>query len=129
CDGSDRRRRPGARHHGHPCYARASGRGVRRPRGDCPGRPGQLAGPGSGLVVMRLGLRLTLAGGREAVVRLIITAMAVAVGVGLLLAALAGMNAINAQNNRTAWLNTGMLHRPATGAPTPAGAATHGRGP
>jgi hypothetical protein len=64
--------------------------------------------------VIRLGLRLTLDGGREAAVRLVITALAVAIGVGMLLIALAGMNGINAQNQRTAWLNTG-----ATG-PTPA---------
>jgi len=56
--------------------------------------------------VIRLGLRLTLNGGKEAAVRLIVTAGAVALGVGLLLVALAGMNAINAQNARTAWLNT-----------------------
>ena len=53
-----------------------------------------------------LGLRLTLNGGKEAAVRLLIAAAAVALGVSLLLVALAGMNAINAQNGRTAWLNT-----------------------
>jgi hypothetical protein len=58
--------------------------------------------------VIRLGVRLTLNGGREAAVRLIVTAAAVALGVGLLLIALAGMNALNAQNARTAWLNTGV---------------------
>jgi hypothetical protein len=57
--------------------------------------------------VIRLGLRLTLNGGREAAVRLVVTAAAVALGVGLLLIALSGMNALNAQNARTAWLNTG----------------------
>jgi hypothetical protein len=56
--------------------------------------------------VIRLGLRLTLNGGREAAVRLAVTTAAVALGVGMLLAALAGMNAINAQNARTAWLNS-----------------------
>ncbi len=56
--------------------------------------------------MIRLGLRLTLNGGKEAAVRLVVTAGAVALGVGLLLVALAGMNAINAQNARTAWLNT-----------------------
>jgi hypothetical protein len=54
--------------------------------------------------MIRLGLRLTLNGGREAVVRLLITTAAVALGVGLLLMALAGMSAINAQNGRDAWL-------------------------
>ena len=54
-----------------------------------------------------LGLRLTLSGGREAAIRLAITAAAVALGVGLLLVALAGINALNAQNDRSAWLSTG----------------------
>ncbi len=54
--------------------------------------------------MIRLGLRLTFHGGREAVVRLLITTSAVALGVGFLLMALAGMNAINAQNGRDAWL-------------------------
>jgi hypothetical protein len=52
------------------------------------------------------GLRLTLRGGREAAVRLAVTAAAVALGVGLLLITLAGINALNAQNARAAWLNT-----------------------
>ena len=57
--------------------------------------------------MIRLGFRLTLAGGREAAVRLALIAAAVAVGVGLLLISVAGMNAVNAQNARYAWLNTG----------------------
>ena len=60
-----------------------------------------------GHVMIRLGLRLTLAGGREAAVRLVVTAAAVALGVMLLLAALAGINAVNAQNGRYAWLGSG----------------------
>jgi hypothetical protein len=56
--------------------------------------------------MIRLGLRLTVGGGREAAVRLVITAAAVALGVGLLLAALAGINALQAQNARGAWLST-----------------------
>jgi len=56
--------------------------------------------------MIRFGLRLTLQGGREAVVRLAITAIAVALGTGLLLAAIAGVNAVNAQNLRDAWLDT-----------------------
>ncbi len=59
--------------------------------------------------MIRLALRLTLNGGREAAVRLAVTSAAVALGVGLLLVALAGMNALNAQNARTAWLNSGPL--------------------
>ncbi len=65
--------------------------------------------------MIRLGLRLTLHGGKEAIVRLVITVAAVALGVGLLLIALAGMNAINAQNARSAWLNTGMRPGPGPG--------------
>jgi hypothetical protein len=57
--------------------------------------------------VIRLGLRLTLAGGREAVARLVLVAVAVAIGVALLLGALAGLNAVGKQNDRYAWLETG----------------------
>jgi hypothetical protein len=56
--------------------------------------------------MIRLGLRLTVAGGREAAARLVITATAVALGVMLLLAALAGVNAVNTQNTRYAWIST-----------------------
>jgi hypothetical protein len=48
------------------------------------------------------GLRLAVAGGREAITRLVIIAAAVAVGAGLLLATLAGVNAVNAQLTRYA---------------------------
>lgn len=57
--------------------------------------------------MIRLGLRLTLAGGREAITRLALIAVAVAIGVGLLLSTLAGLNAVNNQNDRYAWLETG----------------------
>lgn len=57
--------------------------------------------------MIRLGLRLTLAGGREAAVRLTIIAAAVALGVGLLLGTLAAINATGTQNARNAWLNSG----------------------
>jgi hypothetical protein len=66
--------------------------------------------------VIRLGLRLTVNGGREAAVRLAVTAAAVALGVGMLLVTLAGINALNAQNARTAWLSTGT---PGSGPPSP----------
>lgn len=62
--------------------------------------------------MIRLGLRLTLGGGKEAAIRLAVTVAAVGLGVGLLLIALSGMNAINAQNARTAWLNTGAFRGP-----------------
>lgn len=57
--------------------------------------------------MIRLGLRLALAGGREAITRLALIAVAVAIGVGLLLSTLAGLNAVNNQNARYAWLETG----------------------
>jgi hypothetical protein len=56
--------------------------------------------------VIRFGLRLTFRAGREAATRLVITTAAVALGVGLLLITLAGINAVNTQNARYAWLNT-----------------------
>ena len=64
-----------------------------------------------------LGLRLTLSGGREALTRLVILAAAVGIGVGLLLTALAAINAVNAQNLRHAWLWTGTVQEPAGHAP------------
>jgi hypothetical protein len=66
--------------------------------------------------VIRLGLHLTLRGGKEAAVRLALTAIAVALGVGLLLITLAGINALITQNNRAAWLNTG-IGAPSAAAP------------
>jgi hypothetical protein len=56
--------------------------------------------------VIRFGLRLTLRGGRESIVRLIVMALAVAVGVTMLLATLATINALGKQNERGAWLAT-----------------------
>ncbi|NUR70905.1 MAG: FtsX-like permease family protein [Hamadaea sp.] len=58
--------------------------------------------------MIRLGLRLAIAGGREAFVRLITIAAAVALGVGLVLATLAAMNAVHSLNHRYAWMNTGL---------------------
>jgi hypothetical protein len=57
--------------------------------------------------MIRLGLQLTLRGGREAAVRLLVIVLAVAIGVALLLATFAGINAVNSQNARYAWLETG----------------------
>ncbi len=69
--------------------------------------------------MIRLGLRLTLASGREAVLRVLVTAAAVALGVGLLLAALAGGNGLHAQTDRGAWLDTSAQAAPSTsGTPT-----------
>ncbi len=56
--------------------------------------------------MIRLALRLILAGGREAAVRFTVIAAAVALGAGLLLGCLAGINATETQNARNAWLNT-----------------------
>jgi hypothetical protein len=56
--------------------------------------------------MIRLGLRLTLQSGREPLLRVLVTAAAVALGVGLLLAALAGVNGLHAQTGRGAWLDT-----------------------
>ncbi|MFI6781304.1 FtsX-like permease family protein [Micromonospora sp. NPDC050276] len=52
--------------------------------------------------MIRFGLRLAVAGGREALTRLIVIAAAVAIGSGLLLTTLAGVNAVNAQLTRYA---------------------------
>jgi hypothetical protein len=65
--------------------------------------------------MIRLGLRLTVSGGREAAVRLILIAAAVALGVGLVLMSLAGVNAVNKQNARYAWLGTGTVPASPTG--------------
>ena len=66
--------------------------------------------------MIRLGLRLTLGSGREAALRVLVTAAAVALGVGLLLAALAGVNGLHAQTDRGAWLDTSAQASPPTSA-------------
>ena len=53
--------------------------------------------------MLRLGLRLTLSSGREGLVRLLITAAAVAVGVALLLGVLAEFHAFQANSSRPCW--------------------------
>ena len=62
--------------------------------------------------MIRLGLRLTFGSGREALVRVLVTAAAVALGVALLLAALAGINGLHAQSDRGAWLNSAVQPTP-----------------
>jgi hypothetical protein len=64
--------------------------------------------------MIRLGLRLTLGSGREALLRVLVTAVAVALGVGLLLGALAGINGLHAQSERGAWLNSSVQPTPPT---------------
>jgi hypothetical protein len=71
--------------------------------------------------VIGLGLRLVLSGGREAITRLVVLAVAVGLGVGLLLTAVAATNAVTTWNNRHAWLWTGTASVPA--APATAGIA------
>jgi hypothetical protein len=56
--------------------------------------------------MLRLGLRLTLRSGREALVRLAVTTVAVAVGVALLLGVLAEFHAFQAQSNQRCWACT-----------------------
>jgi hypothetical protein len=71
--------------------------------------------------VIRLGLRLTLGSGREALLRVLVTAAAVALGVGLLLSALAGVNGLHAQTDRGAWLDTAAQSSPSTSTNATAG--------
>jgi len=54
----------------------------------------------------RLGAQLTLRSGREPFVRLVVTAVAVAAGVAIMLCVLADFNAFKTTNNRPAWENT-----------------------
>jgi hypothetical protein len=54
----------------------------------------------------RLGLHLTLRSGREPFVRLLVTAVAVAIGVAIMLAVLADFNAFRVTNNRPSWEST-----------------------
>jgi hypothetical protein len=63
--------------------------------------------------VIPLGLRLVVSGGREAIIRLVILTIAVGLGVGLLLTAVAATNATVAWNNRHAWYWTGTSSVPA----------------
>jgi hypothetical protein len=72
--------------------------------------------------VIGLGLRLVVNGGREAITRLVILAVAVGLGVGLLLTAVAATNAAVTWNNRHAWFWTGTSS-------VPAGPATAGTAP
>ena len=69
--------------------------------------------------MVRLGLQLTLRSGREAMVRLVITAAAVAVGVALLLGVLAEYHAFQANANQACWSCT-------TGQPVPSPLPSHG---
>jgi hypothetical protein len=59
--------------------------------------------------VIRFGLRLATAGGRESWVRLATIAAAVALGVGMLLATVAALHAVGRQSARYGWMNTSAL--------------------
>src|SRR5690242_5488153 len=81
---------------------------MRRASSSAVGRPMMLA----------LGLRLVLRGGREALIRLVLIAASVAVGVAVLLTVLADFHAFNATNGRRCWQCT--QGEPAVGvAPSP----------
>ncbi len=56
--------------------------------------------------MVRFGARLAVATGREALTRLVIIAVAVGLGTGMLLLTLSAINGLNSQNARYAWLNT-----------------------
>ncbi|MGH3402175.1 MAG: FtsX-like permease family protein [Streptosporangiaceae bacterium] len=57
--------------------------------------------------MIELGLRMVVNGGREAITRLVILALSVGVGVGLLLTVVAATNAVSTWNGRHAWFWTG----------------------
>src|SRR4029077_1094824 len=88
---------------------------LRRPRGRRQGRQGQH--PHRGQAMIPLALRLVISGGREAIPRLVVLAVAVGLGVGLLLTALAATNAVTTWNNQHAWFWTGTASAPAPPAP------------
>ncbi|MGI5238082.1 FtsX-like permease family protein [Dactylosporangium sp. CA-139066] len=69
--------------------------------------------------MIRFGLRLALAGGREAAVRFVVIAAAVALGAGLLLATIGGVRGLDAQFARAGWLRS----QPFPGDQTVAGGA------
>jgi hypothetical protein len=56
--------------------------------------------------MLRLSTRLAISGGRESRTRLVVTAVAVAIGVAILLAVLADFHAFRVTNNRPTWENT-----------------------
>ena len=80
-------------------------------------RDGQVSSLTGADAVIGLGLRLVLSGGREAVIRFLVLAAAVGLGVGLLLTAVAGTNAVNAWNDSHAWMWTGTSSVPPSQAP------------
>ena len=59
--------------------------------------------------MISLGLRLAVAGGRAAITQLVMIAAAVAIGSCMLLTTLAALHAVQVQNDRYAWLETGIV--------------------
>jgi hypothetical protein len=81
--------------------------------------------------VIRLASRLAVSGGRESVVRLVLTAIGVAIGTTLLLFAAAADPAIRAQQRHQAWQYTygpRAIDGTATAASPPGGAEVHASG-
>ena len=66
-----------------------------------------------------LGLRLTLAGGRESLLRLVFTAAGVGVGTTLLLLALTGPFAMHGRDVRGGWQSAAYAFHPSFGMPNP----------
>ena len=66
--------------------------------------------------MLRLSTRLAISGGREGRTRLIVTSIAVAIGVAILLAVLADFHAFRVTNNRPAWEDTTASHVAASSA-------------
>jgi hypothetical protein len=60
-------------------------------------RDSRVTTPRDGRTVINLGFRRAVAGGREVVARLAVLAASVAVGVGMLLATVAGINTVHAR--------------------------------
>jgi len=67
----------------------------------------------------RLGLRLTLKGGRESLVRLLVTTVAVAIGVTILLGVFADFHAFEKTSDRPSWESTSGIPVASVPAPTP----------
>jgi hypothetical protein len=67
--------------------------------------------------VIRLASRFAISGGRESVVRLLLTALGVALGTALLLLAASADPAIRAHQKRSAWQHTGDRSRVVDGVP------------
>ncbi|HEV3268847.1 MAG TPA: hypothetical protein VGZ68_10640, partial [Acidimicrobiales bacterium] len=56
--------------------------------------------------MIRFGFRLTIRGGKESMIRLVVMALAVSVGVAMLLLTMATINGLGRQNARGAWMAT-----------------------